>query len=229
MADKEGDSAPVLKIGRLAALGTDEAVFLAKLCERTWPVRAGSVVVKDTICGSEGAKLLVQGWAYRSRSLGKGKRQIMSFYLPGDFIGSFAGQLPLLPGSVHALTELHLADAQPLGAYMAGKDAPGLRQAVCRAETFHYSYMINHLARLGTLSAADRIIDFLQELKGRIELAGLASDTFFEMPIRQEMLAEYLGLSLVHLSRTLRQLRRERRISTRARFMALAELEPLQQ
>jgi CRP-like cAMP-binding protein len=65
------------------------------------------------------------------------------------------------------------------------------------------------MARLGRQSAYQRIAHLLLELHARLESVGLASRNGFQAPVTQAMLAQALGLSLVHFSRTLRQMRRE--------------------
>jgi CRP-like cAMP-binding protein len=52
-------------------------------------------------------------------------------------------------------------------------------------------------------------------LHGRLAEIGEARIDSFNLPVKQEVLADALGLSLVHVNRTLQQMRRDRLIDMR--------------
>jgi CRP-like cAMP-binding protein len=66
-----------------------------------------------------------------------------------------------------------------------------------------------HLIDVGRRSALERIAHFLLELLTRLQAIGLADECSFQMPLTQELIADALGLSVPHVSRTLKQLREE--------------------
>jgi len=53
------------------------------------------------------------------------------------------------------------------------------------------------------------MMHFMLELHARSRLAGMASDDAFPMPLTQEVLSDCLDLSIVHVNRTLQQIRRD--------------------
>ena len=63
------------------------------------------------------------------------------------------------------------------------------------------------LLSLGRRSALARIAHFFCEMHARLGVVGLADETGFPLKITQTDLAECLGLTSVHVNRTLRQLR----------------------
>ncbi len=63
-----------------------------------------------------------------------------------------------------------------------------------------------HITRLGRLSALERVGHFFLELRARLQLVSLAGDADYQMPLTQEVLSDCLGLSIVHVNRTLRRL-----------------------
>jgi len=77
------------------------------------------------------------------------------------------------------------------------------------------------------MSAYERLADLLVEIVGRLVTAGLSDGRKFPLPITQEALAETLGLSIVHLNRTLQQLRREKIIELKAGQAVLLKPEAL--
>jgi CRP-like cAMP-binding protein len=73
----------------------------------------------------------------------------------------------------------------------------------------HQARLVRHIVRLGRMSAYDRLADFFLELHERELRAGLADRRTLSMPLTQEALADHLGLSIVHVNRTLQQLRHD--------------------
>nr|WP_281372616.1 helix-turn-helix domain-containing protein [Phenylobacterium haematophilum] len=70
--------------------------------------------------------------------------------------------------------------------------------------------------RLGRQTAYERLCHLLLEIRDRLLLVGMASETHFAMPMTQETLADATGLSIVHVNRILQQLRRERLLELQA-------------
>jgi DNA-binding transcriptional regulator LsrR (DeoR family) len=73
----------------------------------------------------------------------------------------------------------------------------------------------------------ERMAHLLLELYSRLSRVGLTTGRRFSVPITQEVFADALGLSVVHINRTLQQLRRERLIEMRAGYVDLLEIETL--
>ncbi|MDR6147954.1 CRP-like cAMP-binding protein [Sphingomonas sp. SORGH_AS870] len=147
--------------------------------------------------------LLLQGWAARVRILPDGRRQFMSFYLPGDVIGRAHHPMPLASATVVAITECVVCPAP------AAPPGSGLAQAYAIGEALEEAYLLGHVVQLGRLNAQERIGDFLLEIYERLSLAGLTVGGSFEMPLTQEMLADALGLTPVHVNRMIQQARRD--------------------
>ena len=75
--------------------------------------------------------------------------------------------------------------------------------------------------RLGRQTAYERMAHLLLELHGRLAEIGEARGESFHLPIKQEVLADALGLSLVHVNRTLQQMRRDGLIDMRGAQLTL--------
>jgi CRP-like cAMP-binding protein len=89
--------------------------------------------------------------------------------------------------------------------------------------------MMRNIVRLGRLSAYERIADWLLEMYERLGSAGLTRGNSFEMPLTQETLADALGLTTVHVNRTLQSLRLNGVLSVYARTVVLHDLASLEQ
>ncbi|HEX8447230.1 MAG TPA: Crp/Fnr family transcriptional regulator [Sphingomonas sp.] len=152
--------------------------------------------------------LLLSGWACRFRVLSDGRRQILGFILPGDLVGLCRTDHAIASASALALTQVEICE-------MPGTEptpTPGLAQAYALAGAMDDFYLLNQVTRLGRLTAYERIADLFLEMYDRMELAGLATDHEMTLPITQETLADALGLTSVHVNRTLKALRRDRAV-----------------
>src|SRR4051812_2192373 len=144
--------------------------------------------------------ILLSGWACRTRNFWDGRRQILSFLLPGDLIGMCRHSQPLAATTVTALTPVSLCRAP---APREGAAGTGLAEAYAASGALEEYYLFRQIARLGRLSAYERLIDWTLEMHERLALAGLAGPDRFPMPLTQEAIADTLGLTSVHVNRTL--------------------------
>lgn len=175
-------------------------------------------------------RMIVAGWAAQYRMLPDGNRQIMSLLLPGDLTGSLA-QLPL-PAScaVAALTELETVSAQLLveAAAATAPVHPGLAHAVRIMAHLGHELLCDQIVRLGRQTACARFVHLMLELYGRLGRVGLAGDNSFAMPLTQNVLADVLGFSVVHVNRTMQQLRRDGLLDIKGGRVNLMHPERLQ-
>jgi len=192
----------VARMSALAPLAASEVEALHEAIGRAQPIRARRELLTegDSV---ENARLLVGGWAARVRLLPDGRRQLVSFVLPGDVLGLCHHPSPLAVSSVVALTDVSLCLAP------AGSLFPGLARAFAVSRALDEAYLIAQVVRLGRLTAQERISDLLLELLERMHLAGLASGNAFDFPLTQEVLADALGLTSVHVNRMLQLSRKE--------------------
>ena len=198
----------VCRLATLASLTAAEAQFVEELCgsPRSFPARhelmsAGSVSAPS---------LLLSGWACYHRVLGDGRRQIVSFLLPGDFIGPVLNSGLRASCSAVALTAVTTTDARPLTALAANPDMPaGLVNLMHRVAGHDEQALHDQIVRVGRQTAYERMVHLMLDLYARLRLAGLCDGDSFSLPLTQETLADALGLSIVHVNRTLQQIRRD--------------------
>lgn len=196
-----GGQAPALR--RLAALTRLDEAALAALesaTRRAHHVRArGELAIEKQPVREP--LLLLEGWAARVRNLSDGRRQLISFVLPGELLGYRRFKGALASSTVTALTPVTICPLPPEDA------SPTLAHAVALSRELDEGHLMAQVTRLGRLNAYERIIDLLLELYERLTLSGLARDGSFAMPITQETLSDALGLTPVHVNRTLQQAR----------------------
>jgi CRP-like cAMP-binding protein len=172
--------------------------------------------------------VILSGWACRQRLLPDGRRQIISFLLPGDIVGILPPCLPA-PCAAVALTRVRVADASSFYRATLGIDPsqPGLAQGLRILQLLDESVLRDQVTRLGRQTAYERFANLLLELYSRLQTVGLASDGQFALPLTQEVLADALGLSVVHVNRTVQQMRRDRLVELRSGVVVITQPDAL--
>jgi CRP-like cAMP-binding protein len=201
------------RFGKLTPLGDHERNIL-RLIEG----RARHSHNADTKLIAEGRSFraphfIVTGWACRMRELKDGRRQILSLLLPGDAIGLSQRPNAVSPATITALTQLRTVDAAETAvAWRDRERVPGLAAAFDLAAAEEDFFTLGQVMRLGRQNAYERMAHLFMELDYRLSARGLVTNDSFPMPLTQETFADAVGLSVVHVNRTLQQMRREDRI-----------------
>ncbi|RAK58363.1 Crp/Fnr family transcriptional regulator [Phenylobacterium hankyongense] len=214
------------RLRSLSGLSEAEQDLVRNLSERRERHAAGDELIAEGQTGRR-ARFVVSGWACNQRVLPDGRRQIFSFLVPGDVFGLCERPAPPALSSVVALTALETVEAEPVVEAAQSGEAPGLARALAVARLLDQGLLFDHMVRLGRQTAYERVAHFLLELQRRLEQAGLGDSQRFPLPLTQEILADALGLSIVHVNRTLQQLRRERLIELRSGVAILLQPELL--
>lgn len=184
-----------------SALSDDDKALLAELEDGATPVRAGTVLWEEHAAAHEFCTLKA-GWAFSYRNLENGTRQILDIYLPGDIIGlrefafsqRLAGVQMVEDGEVCFFPHCNLT-AIFRKSYMLTSIlfAIASRQQVILTER-----MVNLARRNARQKVAHLLLEMCQRLR-QTEANGSES---LRLPLSQEILADLLGLSPVHISRT---------------------------
>lgn len=182
-------------------------------------VRAGEPV-HETI-------LVTEGWVTRYKALADGRRQIISFVLPGDFINLYAALFEVSDESFRSITPVTYASIEPDKLLGLFRDHPRLAALLCWSAGENDAILAEHIVRLGRLSAYEKVGHLLLELFIRLEHVGLTDDKSMSFPVTQEAIADNLGLSLVHVNRTLRRLRNDGLIELSDEYLTILDLRAL--
>lgn len=132
------------------------------------------------------------------RVLTDGRRQISDFYLPGDIFGIEAGVER--SATVEALTDTVLVVARR-SALVDDTDDGSAARRLWRMAVADLRRSQDHVLTLGRRSASERVASFLVDLASR-----LMAEAALELPMSRQDMADYLGLTIETVSRTLTQL-----------------------
>jgi CRP-like cAMP-binding protein len=152
---------------------------------------SGDVVV---ICG---------GWGFRFLQTSDGRRQILKFLLPGDVLSANLVFEDRFRFPVKALTDAQVAKfpREKIQAKLfADKSFLTVVANIYIAENQHAEEM---LAVLGQRSAKQRIAYLLLYLMKRISAQSVIREHRYRLPVRQQHIADAVGLTVVHVNRIL--------------------------
>lgn len=152
---------------------------------------------------TEDVFVLCGGWGFRFFQLPDGRRQILNFLLPGDLFSATSVFEPRFHFSVNALTEVQIsvmrrAEVQARLAYN-----PNILMALAASCTAESGAADNLLTALGQYSAEERIAYLLLHLMQRLSARSVIREQRFPIPLRQQHIADAVGLTSVHVSRVL--------------------------
>lgn len=180
---------------RLVACCSDVKV----LDPRVTMTRAGAPVTESV--------LLLDGLMVRQKSNSAGARLLVSLQLPGDFVDLHAMPLGRLDHDVVSVGKVRIA-LFPHAAIQAIMDDSAEHARALWALTMIDASIHRHWTfRLGRLRAIGRVANFLCEMDLRMKLCGRSDGEAFPLTLTQADLAEFCGLSPVHVNRVLKELR----------------------
>lgn len=154
------------------------------------------------------------GWSLLYRELPNGERQIVDTPLSGDMAGFRSASGPRFASLVSA-TELSVFEIQQKDLTEAMKTNGALGPRIACALARQNAILAEHLVNAGRRDAQAKLAHFLLELEERLSSVGMASLGRFECPLTQHELADILGMTTVHINRTLGELRKSDLISFR--------------
>lgn len=151
-------------------------------------------------------RLITSGWICEARLLPDGRRQIFSYLLPGDLICSRHAHRAS-PNILMALTRVETVEVSVARAVVSDASDSILREGLAGSIARQEERSYDALLRVGKYTAVERVAHLLLEFQNRLMPVGLATEDSFWAPLTQEHLADTLGLSVIHVSRVLKQLR----------------------
>jgi len=187
-------------------LSADEVRFMQKFKVGELVVDPGAPILME---GSNSPQLftVLRGMGIRYNTLLNGRRQVLSFVFPGDFIGMQAGIMGEMGHSVEATTQMTLCVFDRSGIWNLFKSHPERAFDLTWLAASEEHFLGEALSSVGQRSAIQAIAWALVRVFLRGRALGLVRNGVMPLPFRQQDLADALGLSLVHTNKTLAVLR----------------------
>jgi CRP-like cAMP-binding protein len=150
--------------------------------------------------------ILISGFAYRQKLTGDGSRQIVALHIPGDALDFQNLFLDVSDHSLQMLTRAEVAFVAMRDLQVLARERPAVGHAILVKILVEASVFREWVLNVGRRDSMTRVAHLLCELGVRLDAEGLAEDYGYELPMTQEQLADAVGLTSVHVNRTLKAL-----------------------
>lgn len=150
--------------------------------------------------------LIVDGWACRYKMLEDGRRQILAFFIPGDLADLHVYILDAMDHSIGAITPLRYALLDAKAFEKLGDTHPKVLRALWWDSLLTASIQREWLVSVGQRNALESVAHLACELFLRMKMVGLADDDRCSFPLTQSDIADALGMTQPHVSRTVAEM-----------------------
>lgn len=177
---------------------------------------------------SEFVPIICSGWAMSSVALPDGRRQILSFLLPGDLVSAASLMAPMAGQSVEAITEV---------TYRKFKREDIKNTLFNRSDLLEKLFSLWSEAKsnsdqlaldLGRRRADERIARLILRLAEKVAKRTMVRTQTFDFPLRQRHVADATGLTPVHVSKVLGELQRAGLVEISSRSLTIVNAAELQ-
>ena len=209
-----------------STLSEDSAAALRALPSVVRDLSEGTVFVREGDRPTQ-CCVIMSGFAYRSKVSENGKRQILSFHIPGDMPDLQGLPIKRMDHDLITLSEATIGFINHDRLEQTLNNRPALTRALWRETLIDSARFRQWIVNLGTRDAAGRMAYLLGELRQRLTLMGLVANEQFDFPVTQSKLADALGLSVVHVNRILQAFRTSGVLDLKRRTVTLRDLEKI--
>lgn len=203
---------PLRALDCFDAMSASDVAFMQRFKAGELRVGPGTPVLIE---GARSPQLftVLSGLGLRHKTLEDGRRQVLNFVMPGDFLGLQAAVDGEMGHSVEAATEMTLCVFERSKFWGVFKDNPNRAYDITWIAATEEHFLGDVVTSLGQRSAIERIAWGLLTIWGRARQLDLLRNGTLDFPFRQQDLADALGLSLVHTNKTLAKLRERELVS----------------
>ena len=177
---------------------------------------------------SEDVFLLCGGWGFRFLQLSDGRRQILNFLLPGDLFSAISVFEERLHYSIKALTEIQISGMRRAEVQARLATNPAVLTALVSSWAFDSRAADEMQTALGQRSAEERIAYLFLHLMARIAARSVIREQRYPFPLRQQHIADAVGLTPVHVSRVVSHLRERGIVELSDGFLKVFNLPALE-
>jgi CRP-like cAMP-binding protein len=221
--------APVIrKLRSRSVLPDDDAAAIIRLPFVLRTYEAPGYIVREGNFTPRYCSFIRSGFSVRQKLSADGERQIVGLNLPGDFIDLQHLFMRRADHNVQVLRRLDAVDIERDELEALALRRPLVARALwidtLAEASMHREWILN----VGRRDARQRIAHLLCEFAVRINPAAPASKGY-ELPMTQEQLGDAVGLTSVHVSRSLKILALQDMLCVKRRMIIIKNWENLRQ
>lgn len=187
---------------------------------------AGTVIIEEGDRPDD-VLLLISGWAYRYKILPDGSRPIMAYLVPGDLCDIHIFILETMDHGIALLSDAEIVSIPKERMLETMRARPRVAEALWWATLVDEAVLREWLVNMGHRSAYERIAHLFCELWLRLSEVGEVMDHSFHAPLTQEQLGDTMGLTPVHVNRTLQRMRADGLITFEGKYLTIRDIDTL--
>lgn len=226
MAANHSLSVLVRKLESIATLSDEERHAVGRLPVTTRVLKPDQDILREGDLPSQ-CCLVVEGWTCRYKMLSEGRRQILSFHIPGDVPDLQSLLIRRADHNLGTLTQATVAFIPHEALRALVNRYPNLAATLWRDSLIDAAIFRAWIVGLGRRTAFQRIAHLFCELYVKLQVVGLAGEHRCPVPLTQADLADALGLSTVHVNRVLQTLRSQGLITFRSSILVVEAWDAL--
>lgn len=211
----------VRRLGTLSPLSKDDVAALRTLSGELVRLRGNADIVSRSE-DFEHACLVVSGTVARFVQLKDGSRQFTAFHLPGDIADIHRVATPAAGSALQTLSMATIVQVPAKDLKRIALASPTITQAFWAYAAVDAAVLTQWAVNVGRRDAKSRMAHFLCEIGVRSESCGLGSREEFILDASQAQIGDALGLTSVHVNRTLKALREAKLLSVDGRIVRIA-------
>lgn len=216
----------IAKMESITTLSEEEKATLLCLPMQIMDLRTDQDIVREGDRTTRSC-LILEGYACREKITAEGKRQILSFHIPGEIPDFQSLYLTAMDHTLRTITPCRVGFITHEAIQDLCDRYPRLARALWREALIDVAIFREWMVGIGRRSAYARIAHLLCEMLVRLRAVGLADGDTCELPFTQTEIGDALGLSTVHVNRTLQELRGAGLITLRGGALTVEDWEGL--
>lgn len=218
---------PIKKIELANPLSPEERAALIAACGPPIDVAPRADIVLEGE-RTEHSTVLLDGLIYRYKVLPNGDRQILAVHTPGDWPDLHSYLLKTMDHSMGALTRCTIAHLPHSAIRQLIDTHPRLGELLWRETMLDSAILREWVVNLGVRDAYARTAHLVCEIQAKLAAVGIADVAYFELPMTQVDLGDAIGVSTVHMNRTVQRMKGEGLIACLNRSITILDLPRLQ-
>lgn len=197
----------IKKLEALHSISDDEKAAIVGALGNPISIERGSEIVADGSTPGYSTVMLT-GIACRHKDLADGRRQILSFHYPGDFVDLYSYVMKRMDHGISAVSKCTVARLQHQALGELCKQYPNLQYTLWRDTLVDTAIAHMWTVNTGRRTATERLAHFICEQFVRMKAVGMVTmGNPIVFPVTQTDVADATGLSLVHVNKRLQTLR----------------------
>jgi len=215
-------SALVTRLERYLPLTPDECDTLDWAERRERRIPAGEKLIEQDQTGTT-LWIIQQGWFHASTTLPGGARQITRFHYAGDLMGISSIAWDWSANTLTAVSDCIVSELSKPNLGRIFKQQPRLAALLYAVAAAEYVAMGDRLTSIGRMGAMERLAMMLLDIRARLRVTAGGVIDSFDLPLTQQDIGDAVGLTKVHVSRTLGEMERQGLIARTGRRMKILD------